>query len=99
MKQRRISDIDHDEIRNCMRQFVSGEIILHVPSEFIHAVWGINLKELPFDEYYISQCLCSICGNVEYVAWSALDKKRAIFMCNSCDSEELTPIPIHGEAT
>ena len=97
MKQQRISDIDHDKIKDCIRQFVSGEIILHVPAEFISVVWGTNLKELPFDEYYISQCQCNTCGNIEYIAWSALDKGRSIFKCSNCNASELTPIP--GEIT
>jgi hypothetical protein len=97
LKQQRISDIDYDKIKDCIRQFVSGEIILHVPAEFISVVWSINLKELPFDEYYISQCQCNTCGNIEYIAWSALDKGRSIFKCSNCNASELTPIP--GEIT
>jgi hypothetical protein len=58
----------------------------------------IILRERALRKYeYGSEKKCNTCGNIEYIAWSALDKGRSIFKCSNCNASELTPIP--GEIT
>lgn len=78
-----------DDTEQHMKEFHTGDLILQVPAEFLHEVWHIPLKELPFDQYYISKMKCRCCRFEEFTAWPALTNNTfPEHHCANCNAQE-----------
>ena len=80
---------DYDKI---MEEVQEGERILLVEAEFVHRVWNVAMKDLPFDMYFVGRCKCQICMYEQNYAWPAVSNEIEAVDCDNCGHEMAFPM-------
>ena len=82
----------YEEIKEAVSEMYYGRRILKAPAELISNAFHIDMKELPFDEYYAAQVRCLKCNHEQLSIWPALSAPIVPSQCTNCGEMQARPI-------